>query len=229
MLLERRVGGMIFISCEMTDLRGDHAHYARLVHEGARLVFVNGAINSLDVTSVGVDERAAGELATHHLIELGHRRIAFIAGPDHMLPTREKGAGRETALRAAGLDSADLVAHAEFGIDGGRAALRRLLALPDLPTAVICSSDLMAIGALQAAREAGLRVPQELSIVGFDGIEAAGWTSPPLTTVEQPIADIAETAVNALHTLIEERDRVLPHFLFRPQLRLGGSTAPAPE
>ncbi len=229
MLLERRVEGMIFISCEMTDLRGDHAHYARLLADGARLVFVNGAIDTLHVTSVGVDERAAGQLATQHLIDLGHSRIAFVAGPEHVLPTREKGAGREAALRAAGLDSAELVAHGDFSIDGGRAALRELVGNGrGRPTAVICSSDLMAIGALQAARAAGLRVPEDLSIVGFDGIEAAAWTNPPLTTVVQPIEDIARVAVDALRTLIEEPPRVMPHFVFRPRLRAGGSTAPPP-
>src|SRR6266581_7728170 len=75
MLLDREVDGMIFISCEMTNLSGDHDHYARLVDEGARIVFVNGALNTLTVPSVAVDERSAGELATQHLIELGHQRI----------------------------------------------------------------------------------------------------------------------------------------------------------
>ena len=84
----------------------------------------------------------------------------------------------------------------------------------------------MAIGALQEAYARGLRVPEELSIVGFDGIEATAWTQPPLTTVEQPIGDIAEMAVNALWSLIEEPDHHVPNFLFRPQLREGRSTAP---
>src|SRR3954454_12533296 len=123
MLLDRRVEGMIFISCEMTNLRGDHDHYARLVDEGARIVFVNGAAASFDVPSVGVDERAAGEIATQHLIELGHERIGYVAGPEHSLPTQLKGAGRLTALATAGIDGDDLVAYAEFGIEGGGRAL----------------------------------------------------------------------------------------------------------
>src|SRR3982751_2974963 len=101
MLLDRRVEGMIFISCEMTNLRGDHDHYARLVDEGARIVFVNGAAASFEVPSVGVDERAAGEIATQHLIELGHERIGYVAGLEHYLPTQLKGAGRSAALSAA--------------------------------------------------------------------------------------------------------------------------------
>jgi len=226
MLLERRVDGMIFISCEMTDLRADHSHYARLLAEGARIVFVNGGVERLDVPAVGVDERAAGHLATTHLLELGHRRIGFVAGPRHFVPTREKAAGREAALTEAGVDPDGLVASAEFGVEGGREALRQLLARPDRPTGVICSSDLMAIGVLKEAAAAGLRVPEDLSVVGFDGIEATEWTQPALTTIEQPVADIAETAVNALKSLMEEPDRPLPNFLFRPQLRVRSSTGP---
>jgi DNA-binding LacI/PurR family transcriptional regulator len=225
MLLDREVDGMIFISCEMTNLSGDHDHYARLVDEGARIVFVNGALNTLNVPSVGVDEQYAGELATHHLIELGHTRIGYVAGPDYYLPTRQKAAGRALALQAAGLVADGLVAHAPFTIAGGHAALRTLLAA-EPPTGVICSSDLMAIGVLQEADARGLRVPRDLSVVGFDGIEATRWTTPQLTTVEQPIEEIAETAINALKSLIDDPEKPLPDFSFRPQLAVRGSTAP---
>src|SRR5919202_6372512 len=180
MLLDRGADGMIFISCEMTNMSGIHDHYGRLVEEGARLVFVNGALNALNVPSVGVDEQTAGELATQHLIDLGHARIGYVAGPDHYLPTRQKAAGRASALEAAGLDGGDrLVAHGEnFTIDAGRAALRDLLRRKPRPTGVICSSDLMAIGALREAAAQGLHVPEDLSIVGFDGIEETAWTTP---------------------------------------------------
>ena len=226
MLVDHRVDGMIFISCEMTNLDGDHAHYVRLMEDGARLVFVNGVLDSLPVPSVGVDERAAGEVATRHLIELGHRRIGFVAGPGHYLPTRQKAIGREHALRAAGLEPDGLVAHGEFSVDGGRTAIHALLDRSDPPTGVICSSDLMAIGVLNEALRLGLRVPDELSIVGFDGVDAANWTYPLLTTVEQPIDEIAETAVSALKSLIDEPGRPLPHYVFRPRLRVAGSTGP---
>src|ERR671929_1826945 len=113
MLLDREVDGMIFISCEMTNMSGDHGHYARLVEEGARIVFVNGALNTLNVPSVGVDERYAGELATQHLLERGHTRVGYVAGPDYYLPTQQKATGRAGALRAAGLGADGLVADAE--------------------------------------------------------------------------------------------------------------------
>jgi DNA-binding LacI/PurR family transcriptional regulator len=225
MLLDRRVDGMIFISCEMTNMSGEHDHYARLVEEGARIVFVNGALTALDVPSVAVDERTAGEVATQHLIDLGHEHVGYIAGPSYYLPTQQKAAGREAALRSAGYEPDGLVAHGDFSVGGGRRALRDLLAHKQRPTGVICSSDLMAIGVLQEAAAHGLRVPEDLSVVGFDGIDATRWTNPALTTVAQPIEEIAETAVSALKRMIEEPDKPIPHFAFRPRLAVRESTA----
>ncbi len=130
MLLERGVEGMVFISAEITDVRGRHSHYAKLLERGARLVFVNGGSEDLDVTSVGVDERAAGRIATEHLIALGHERIGFVAGHAYALPTREKKLGHLDALRSAELKDG-LVAHAAFTVGGGQEALRELLANPE--------------------------------------------------------------------------------------------------
>jgi len=226
MLLDRRVEGMIFIACEMTNLRGDHSHYAQLVEEGARIVFVNGAMHTLDVPSVGVDERVAGEIATQHLLELGHTRIGFVAGPEHYLPTQLKAAGRATTLAAVGIEPDGLVAHSDFGVEGGGTALGELLDRSEPPTGVICSSDVMAIGALHEAARRGLRVPDDLSIVGFDGIDATKWSVPELTTVEQPIAQIADTAVFTLQTLIEHPGRQLPNSYYRPVLRKRASSGP---
>jgi DNA-binding LacI/PurR family transcriptional regulator len=231
MLLERRVEGMVFICAEITDVRGRHLHYAKLVEQGARIVFVNGGSDALPVTSVGVDERASGRMATEHLLELGHHRIGFVAGRGYALATREKARGREDALSAAGIDSPPYAAHDDFSVAGGRRALRAILegANGERPTGVICSSDLMAIGAMQEARALGLRVPGDMSIVGFDGIEAASWTQPSLTTVEQPIDEIAETAVEALRALVADPGQILPTYVFRPRLRLGGTTSPPGE
>jgi DNA-binding LacI/PurR family transcriptional regulator len=228
MLLERRVEGMVFICAEITDVRGEHSHYAQLLEQGARLVFVNGGSESLAVTSVGVDERAAGRLATEHLIALGHRKVGFVAGFPFALATREKTFGREEALAAHDLEAdGRLVAYGEFTVEGGRQALRALVsgAGRERPTGVICSNDLMAIGAMQEANALGIPVPEELSIVGFDGIDAAGWTQPPLTTVAQPIGEIAETAIDVLQALVEDPEQTLPTYVFRPTLRVGGTTA----
>jgi DNA-binding LacI/PurR family transcriptional regulator len=228
MLLDRQVEGMIFVSCEMTNLSGEHDHYARLLAEGARIVFVNGALNTLDIPSVGVDERASAELATQHLLDLGHAGIGFASGPSYYLPAREKQAGWQTALLAAGCTPDGNLAHDDFTVAGGVRAGRALLKLDPRPTGIICSNDLMAVGVLQAAAEAAVRVPEDLSVVGFDGIEATAWTNPPLTTIEQPIAEIAQTAVDHLRTLIED-PKALPNSYFRPNLRVRSSTGPPPK
>jgi DNA-binding LacI/PurR family transcriptional regulator len=172
-----------------------------------------------------VDERYAGYLATQHLISLGHRRIGFVAGPALYLPTREKAAGRAEALRDAGLTDG-LVSHADFSFEGGRHAVRSLLAQQDPPTGVICSSDVIAIGVIQEARALGLRVPDDLSVVGFDGIDASNWVDPPLTTIEQPIQAIASTAVELLQSVVAEPRTFRPRVLLQPKLRVGRSTAP---
>jgi DNA-binding LacI/PurR family transcriptional regulator len=228
MLLDRKVDGMIFVSCEMTNLSGEHDHYARLLEDGARIVFVNGGLNTLDIPSVGVDERSAAELASQHLMDLGHERIAFASGPEHYLPAREKEAGWRGALAIRGFHADGLIAHDDFDVEGGARAAKKLLARRDPPTAIICSNDLMAIGVLQTAAHMGIKVPDDLSVVGFDGIEASSWTNPALTTVEQPIDEIAQTAVDTLRTLIEN-PRPLPNSYFRPNLRLRSSTAPPPK
>ena len=177
---------------------------------------------------MSVDERHAGFLATRHLIALGHTRIGFVAGPDDYLPTRLKAAGRVEALEKERLSPDGLVVHGEFTLEGGRPLPARCSSV-DRPTAVICSSDVIAIAVLQVARELGLRVPADLSVVGFDGIEAATWVEPELTTIEQPIEEIASTAVDLLRTVIAEPARSLPRVLVQPRLRAGGSTAaPAP-
>ncbi len=152
---------------------------------------------------------------------------ASVSSPAYASPTREKLVGREEALRAVGIEPNGYVAHGPFTVTGGRLVLRALMeANADAPpTAVICSNDLMAIGALQEAAALGLRVPDDLSIVGFDGIEATEWTQPALTTIEQPIDVIAKTAIAALTTQIEDPDQALANYVFRPRLKLGGTTA----
>jgi len=228
MLLARGVAGMIFVSPESTDSLAPHGHYKRLREDGVRMVFVNGGMPTLDVPDVCVDEQVAGYLATRHLVELGHTRIGFVSGPAHSVPTRLKRAGWQAALEEAGLDADPaLVAHAQYGAVGGVTATARLLDGPG-PTALACASDLMAFGALREAARRGLSVPNELSIVGFDDIPMAPYASPPLTTLAQPIPEMARTAVEGLLAELEGEDAVggLAHSrVFRPRLVLRESTA----
>jgi DNA-binding LacI/PurR family transcriptional regulator len=148
-----------------------------------------------DVPFVGATNWTGGQSATRHLTGLGHRRIAMICGPDHVLFCRARLAGYRSAMEAAGLPSdAGLVVHAALSREDGYQAARTLLARDPRPTAIFASNDLQALGVYQAAREAGLRIPDDLSVVGFDDLPIAAWADPPLTTVHQPLTEMAAAA-----------------------------------
>ncbi|MEO3753767.1 substrate-binding domain-containing protein [Streptomyces sp. B6B3] len=148
-----------------------------------------------DVPFVGATNWSGGRAATRHLTDLGHRRIAMVSGPEDVLCCDARLDGYRSALRAAGLpvDPA-LVAHADLTVEDGRVAARALLAGAERPTAVFAANDLQALGVYQAARELGLRVPDDLSVVGFDDLPVVAWVDPPLTTVHQPLTEMAVAA-----------------------------------
>ena len=157
-----------------------------------------------DVPSVGATNWAGGLAATEHLIELGHRRIAVIGGPEPYLCSRARIDGYRAALERAGIAvDPDLLRHGTFRHQGGYDSACALLELPDPPTAVFAGSDEQAFGVMEAARLKGLRVPDDLSVVGFDDLPMARWSSPPLTTVRQPLADMGRMAGRMLHELID--------------------------
>lgn len=147
------------------------------------------------VASVGSNNWDGGRLATRHLIDLGHRRIAAISGPVETICARARMDGYADALRRAGIavDPA-LIREADFSVDGGYRAAAELLDLADRPTAIFASSDLMALGVMRAARERSLRLPEDLSIVGYDDLPLTEWIWPTLTTVEQPLYEMAAQA-----------------------------------
>jgi LacI family transcriptional regulator len=144
--------------------------------------------------------------ATRHLFALGHRRIGIIGGPPGWLATEERLRGHQAALAGAGvLPDPALVRYANFRIDGGHEAAADLLRLPDPPTAIFAFNDSMAIGAMRAAAERDLRVPYDVSVVGFDDTIEASIAVPALTTVRQPLAELGRTAVSLLLRQIENR------------------------
>jgi DNA-binding LacI/PurR family transcriptional regulator len=151
-----------------------------------------------DIRSVGTTNWQGGLTATRHLIELGHRRIAAIAGTPGLWSSQARLDGYRAAMLGAGLavDEA-LVSHDTFSVDAGRRQAARLLSLAEPPTAIVAGNDEQAFGVLQALRDRGLRAPEDLSVVGFDDVIAA-WAAPPLTTVRQPLAAIAATAFRML-------------------------------
>jgi LacI family transcriptional regulator len=186
-----------------------------------------------DVTTVRIDNRAAMLSITEQVIANGHRRIAYIAGPDHYSVVAARLDGFHEALRRHGL-SADpdlLVCHGEFDYASGRAAGNRLLSRQDRPTAIICSSDDLAAGVIAQANHMGLRLPGDLSVTGFDDTILASRIWPPLTVVRQPVEDMAFRATRCLIAALgnsegpgEVRDEIFDHDIVQRE-----SIARAPE
>ena len=153
---------------------------------------------------MGATNWAGGLAATDHLLGLGHRRIGAIAGPGDYLCSRARIDGYRSALERAGarFDPA-LVRHGDFQHEGGFMLGGELLSLRERPTAIFAGSDQQAFGVYEAARQRGLRIPQDLSVVGFDDLPVARWVSPPLTTVRQPLAEMGRAAAQMLGEIIE--------------------------
>jgi len=181
-----------------------------------------------DVAFVGATNWRGGRSATQHLIDLGHRRIAMIAGPGHAY-CRARQAGFTSAMTAAGLDAGTVVVAGLTREDGCEAA-RGLLAGPDRPTAIFASNDLQALGVYQAAREAGLGIPQDLSVVGFDDLPVVAWMDPPLTTVHQPLTEMAIAATELALSLGRGEKAPQSGVEIATRLAVRGSTAaPGPS
>jgi LacI family transcriptional regulator len=179
------------------------------------------------IPTVSVAYRSGVEQAMQHLLKLGHRRIAAITLPPGWLATEERRAAYHTSLAAAGIGpepSFEVASDPQVG--PGAQAAAALLDLPEPPTAIFAFNDSIAFGALRAARDRGLRVPEDLSVVGFDDIEPATLVTPALTTVHQPLSEMGRTAVNVLVRLLEGRASETPHIELATRLVVRESTAP---
>ncbi len=192
--------GVILVTSELTG-----AQLGQLRSAGIPLVVID-PVNPPppDLPSVGATNWAGGLAAAEHLVSLGHRRIGVIAGPGDYLCSRARIDGYRSALERADIrfDQA-LVRHGDFQHEGGFARGGELLDLPERPTAIFAGSDQQAFGVYEAARQRELRIPRDLSVVGFDELPVARWASPPLTTVRQPLAEMGRAAAQMLGELIE--------------------------
>ena len=180
-----------------------------------------------EVPAVGATNWQGGLAATRHLIELGHRRIGVVAGPESMLCSRARVDGYRAALETAGLpfDSA-LIRAGDFHHEAGYACGLELLRRADRPTAVFAGNDLQALGLYEAARELGLRIPDDLSVVGFDDLPVARWVGPPLTTVRQPLGEMAAAAARIVLDLGRGRRPAAVRIELATELIVRASTAP---
>ncbi|MDR0959904.1 MAG: LacI family DNA-binding transcriptional regulator [Propionibacteriaceae bacterium] len=156
-------------------------------------------IQDQSVPVIGATNFAGGRAATEHLLELGHRRIGIITGERDLACSQERLDGYRAALVRAGVTPHDeLISYGDFLISGGHAGAERFLDLPEPPTAIFAGSDQQAYGVYEVAKARGLRVPEDLSVVGFDDVQLCQWVSPRLTTVRQPVQEMAREATRTL-------------------------------
>jgi LacI family transcriptional regulator, repressor for deo operon, udp, cdd, tsx, nupC, and nupG len=220
MLLEQQVSGIIFFGGQYHEAGADHRHYHLLTDRRLPVVLINAAYEDLGFPRVSVDDAHAIEQALAHLEALGHKRIAIVLGPADHVPSMRK----LEAYRKARADRELLVEHTMFSIEGGLAAASRLIERD--VTAVICASDILALGVIRRARRSGLDVPGDISVVGFDDSPLMMATDPPLTTVRQPIEAMGQAAVAQLLSQVGGNPVSSDELLFEPELVVRKSTGP---
>lgn len=199
-VLRRRPVGIVLVFSDLA-----RPHREKLRSRGVPFAIVDPAGDPApDVPSVGSANWSGGLMATRHLIELGHRRIAAITGPEDMMCSLARVDGYRSAMNAANLPiDPEWIRFGDFHPTGGERHAHELLARPDRPTAVFAGSDLQALGVIAAATAAGLSVPDDLSVVGYDDIALSRWLSPQLTTVHQPLRRMGEEAARIVLRLAE--------------------------
>jgi len=224
-LAERRIDGLIVVSTGDDDSLVTQLHGLRIP-----TVLVDREIADPACDLVETAHMQGGLLAVRHLLSLGHKRIACIGGPVGVMPSEQRIEGWRMALAEAGATpdiakAAALLWRGGFTSQGGYEAMHAILRTEQAPSAVFVCNDLMAIGALRAAHESGVRVPDDLSIVGFDDIELSAYTSPALTTVAQPKERIGALAVDMLLERVGGKRRDARKVVLQPELRVRASTA----
>jgi len=222
LLMEKRIDGLVLVASGADDEQG-----LMLRHEAVPIVQLERALPGLDADVILAGQEEGAREATRHLIALGHRAIACVSGPEDLPRSRERVGGFLRAMAEAGLEvPSDCIVHEEFTSAGGHAAFSRLLARDRRPSAVFVASDLMALGGLCAAGRAGVRIPDQISVVGYDDIGAAGYTSPPLTTIAPPKCDMAQLAIEQLIERIKGTPAPLRSTALASGLVVRASTGP---
>lgn len=224
-MLERNVDGVAIMTSEMDDHLIDQLESSRVP-----MVFLDVVSPHDRFSNILVDYAGGVHQAVSHLASLGHSRIAFISGPLSLKSAVIRRTAFVDSMRGLGLPVDDsLVETGDHRVEGGKAALHRLLALANRPTAIIASNDLTAIGVMGAARRAGLDIPRDLSVVGFDDIWQAEYMEPPLTTIRLPRDVVAEQACRALMVTLGEEEPPTPagEYPIATTLVVRETTAPA--
>jgi DNA-binding LacI/PurR family transcriptional regulator len=226
LLLAQQVSGIVFVGGLYAQEDAPHDHYARLAERHLPTVLVNAAFRDLGFPRVSCDDSVAVEQAMSHLVSLGHSRIGLLIGPaDHVPSQRKLAAAQQFASRAKLEFGADAIAHSLYSLESAQASATRLIDAGI--TGIVCASDIMALGAIRAVRRAGLSVPRDVSVVGFDDSALMTCVDPPLTTIRQPIEPMCRMVIELLLTQIGGNGLSHDELLFEPELVVRSSTGPA--
>lgn len=228
-LWEQRVDGIIFMGgrINLANCPPNLAQEIMDMSKNIPVVLVNGNIPNASIHRIYTDEALGAELATQHLIDLGHREIAFLGGRKEMTTTLSKVKAFRKKLEDNQISfRSDRVLFGDFSITAGKELMNKLLENEDRPTAVFCVNDYTAIGAIKAIIEHGLRIPEDISIIGFDDTPLADAVIPELTTVSQQTHQLGKQAVELLNQLIS-KEAVRKRTVLKPELVVRKSTGPA--
>jgi LacI family repressor for deo operon, udp, cdd, tsx, nupC, and nupG len=218
-LLGVEIAGIISVSGTPADTEASPEHYQRLIDAGVPAVFINGYTPGVEGAFFSCSDAEAISISVAHLRSFGHTRIGLAVGQQRYLPSQRK----QAAFLALGLPRGSMVSTI-FSVEGGQAAAARLFDAGH--TAIVCGSDVMALGAVREARSRGMDVPRDVSVVGFDDSPLMAFTSPALTTVRQPVAAMTQAAVSSLLTAIRGLPADPTEMLFHPDLIIRQSTGP---
>lgn len=223
----RQITNLIFVSSVAANTAEHLPHYESLLEHGARLLFINGAPNDLAVPAIGDDEWAAGRISAQHILELGHRSIGFITGVETTSSRSNLRLSGIQEMVATVPDAVVYPIHGDWGVEGGVVSAKKLLELYPEITAIICASDLTALGAMNYCQSKGISVPEDVSILGSDGIELGRWVFPALSTVAQPIDAISDYVASWLtaEESTQSSFAAAADISFRPTLIVRNSTA----
>jgi DNA-binding LacI/PurR family transcriptional regulator len=226
LLLHQQVSGVIFAGGAYAQADVNHDHYERLRELNLPTVLVNAPIDGLGFATVSCDDTTSMEQAFGHLLQLGHRRIGILLGPRDHVPSQRKHAAALRMAERHGVElGEDRVVHSLYSLESGQTAATKLIAAG--VTGIICASDPMALGAVRAVRRAGLRVPEDVSVIGYDDSALMNCTEPPLTTVRQPIEAMGKMIIELLMRQMSSERSVGDEVFFAPELVVRASTAPA--
>lgn len=226
MLQEQRTAGVL-----ITPVQNDVAYLQHLRQRDIAVVLLDRPSRARDLCSVAIDDALGGELAVHHLLELGHRHITFVSGPMKIRQYAERRRGARRAIKMAGLDPDEVMDEVLLPTQNARSGencVEGLLMRTPRPTAIFCANDPLALGVMRGLNQHGLKIPQDIAIIGYDDVEFASMLSPALTSIRQPKYQLGRAAAELLlHEINKSALHQHKQVMYQPELIVRASTRPA--